>query len=58
LDTGYFSSTNIEALESRGIEPYIATGRDSHHQSWQERFAAEPAPPPEDASARVKMAYS
>jgi transposase len=57
LDNGYFSPTNIEALERRGIEPYIATGRESHHQSWQERFAAEPTPPPEDASPRVKMAY-
>jgi hypothetical protein len=57
LDNGYFSQTNIEALESRGVEPYIATGGDSHNQSWQERFAAEPAPPPEDASPKVKMAY-
>lgn len=57
LDNGYFSSTNIEELEARGIEPYIATGGDRHHQSWQERFAQEPAPPPEDASPIVKMAY-
>lgn len=57
LDNGYFSQTNIEALESRGIEPYIATGRQSHNQSWQERFAAEPMSPPEDASPKVKMAY-
>jgi hypothetical protein len=57
LDNGYFSSTNIEELEARGIEPYIATGRDRHHQSWQERFAQEPMPPPEDASPMVKMAY-
>jgi transposase len=57
LDNGYFSPTNIEALASRGIEPYIATGGDSHHQSWQERFATEPTPPPEDASPKVKMAY-
>lgn len=57
LDNGYFSSTNIEELEARGVEPYIATGGDHHHQSWQERFAQEPAPPPEDASPMVKMAY-
>jgi len=57
LDNGYFSPTNVEAFESRGIEPYIATGRDSHNQSWQERFAGTPAPPPADASAKVKMAY-
>jgi transposase len=56
-DNGYFSQANIEVFESRGIEPYIATGRDSHNQSWQERFAAEPTPPPENASPKVKMAY-
>jgi len=33
LDNGYFSLTNIEELEARGIEPYIATGGDRHHQS-------------------------
>jgi len=57
LDNGYFSPTNIEALANRGIEPYIATGGDSHNQSWQERFAGEPTPPPEDASPKAKMAY-
>jgi len=57
LDNGYFSPTNIKALEARSIEPYIATGRDRHHQSWQERFARQPEPPPEDASPIVKMAY-
>jgi len=30
LDNGYFSADNVEKLESRGIEPYIATGRISH----------------------------
>src|SRR6266849_4833246 len=42
LDTGYFSAANIAACEQRGIEPY---------------FAAQPAPLPEDASLREKMAY-
>jgi len=57
LDAGYFSATTIQALLDRGIAPYIATGRDPHHPSWQERFAAEPAPPPPDASLIVQMAY-
>ena len=57
LDNGYWSPTNVEELKARGIEPYIATGRDSHHLSWQERFAKEPEPPPQDASMIVKMAY-
>jgi transposase len=57
LDKGYWSPTNVEQLERRGIEPYIATGRDSHYQSWQERFAQQPEPPAEEASLIVKMAY-
>ena len=27
MDNGYFSATNIAAMEARDIEPYIATGR-------------------------------
>lgn len=57
LDNGFFSAPNIAALERQQIEPYIATGREPHHQSWQERFAGEPEPPPADASSQVKMAY-
>lgn len=57
LDNGFFSAANITALAERGIDPYIATGRDARHQSWRERFAAEPMPPPADASPRVQMAY-
>jgi len=57
LDNGYFSGSNITEMELRGIEPYIATGREPHHKSWKARFAELPAPPPEDASPMVKMAY-
>jgi hypothetical protein len=56
LDNGYFSAGNIAGLESRGITPYIATGREPHHASWADFFAANPQPPA-DASAKVKMAY-
>jgi len=57
LDNGFWSEQNMAALEKRHVEPYIATGREPHHQSWQERFATEPEPPPENANAQVKMAY-
>ena len=57
LDNGYFSATNIAAMEARDIEPYIATGRTPHHPSWQSYFAQQPAPPPADASPKVQMAY-
>jgi transposase len=57
LDAGYFSEANIALFERRNIAPYIAMGRDPHHPSWRERFAA-PAPSlPDDASPKVKMAY-
>jgi transposase len=57
LDNGYFSPDNISGLQARGIDPYIATGREPHHKSWRERFAEEPEPPPEDASPIIEMAY-
>jgi len=57
LDNGYFSQANIEAFEARRVDPYIATGRESHHQSWQEFFAGQPDPPTEQASPKEKMAY-
>lgn len=57
LDTGYFSEDNINGLEARDIDPYIATGRTAHHQSWRRFFTEEPSPPAEDASAKEKMAY-
>jgi len=57
LDAGYFSESNVRDMEQRGIEPYIATGREPHHKSWKARLAEMPAPLPEDASLRVKMAH-
>src|SRR5438128_2494340 len=58
LDHGYFSATNIAAMEARDIEPYSATGRPPHHPSWQAYCAQQPAPPPADASPKVQMAYT
>ncbi len=57
LDNGYFSPATFKACEQRGIEPYIATGREPHHQSWQTFFDQQPQPPAPDASPKVKMAY-
>jgi hypothetical protein len=56
FDTGYFSTTNIEGLHRRGIEPYIATGRQSHHRRWNAGLEAVEPPAP-DASLKLKMAY-
>ncbi len=57
LDNGYFSEANVQACQARGIEPFIATGREPHHENWQTFFAEQAAPPPADASPKVKMAY-
>src|SRR4051812_7916589 len=39
-DTGYFSAANVTACAAAGIAPLIAPGRQSHHPSLSERFAA------------------
>jgi hypothetical protein len=57
LDAGYSGPAPLTAGEKRGLEPSIATGRDPHHASWQQRFAPLSAPPPEDTSVLIKMAY-
>ncbi len=57
LDHGYWSPATLAACADRAIEPDSATGREPHHQSWQERCAPEPDPPPEDANPQVRMAY-
>jgi hypothetical protein len=57
LDNGYYSPKTIDALTARGIEPYIATGREPHHQSWLDRLAKQPTPLPTDANPILKMAY-
>jgi transposase len=57
VDNGYFSADNIKVCNVRGIEPYIATGREAHHRSWQAFFSSPTTPLPDDASPKVKMAY-
>jgi len=57
LDNGYFSEANIAALENRGIDPYIATGREPHHKSWRSFFEDLPEPPAGEADPKTKMAY-
>jgi transposase len=44
-DNGYFSATNVAACAAAGIEPLIALGRQPHHPSLSERFAAAPPAP-------------
>jgi len=58
LDNGYFGEPTLRALAARGIAPYIATGREPHHQGWRAYFAAAPDPPPSDAGPKARMAYT
>ena len=55
-DTGYFSAANVETCQAAGIEPLIALGREAHHPSLDERFAAAP-PAPENPTPVEAMAH-
>ena len=57
MDCGYFTSATVIAMQERNIEPYIATGRDGHHQDWKTELAQPDLPPPDTASERAKMTY-
>jgi hypothetical protein len=55
-DHGYFSEANVMQCAAAKIEPLIATGRQPHHPSWRERFAA-PLPAPENLTPVEAMAH-
>ena len=57
LDNGFFSEHTIMALEQRGIEPYIATGRQAHHKDLPTLLGTTLPAPPEDATRLEKMTY-
>jgi transposase len=44
-DNGYYSETNVNACADAGIKPVIAVGREAHHPSLAQRFAADPEAP-------------
>lgn len=44
-DSGYFSDANVQACAGAGLVPLIAPGRERHHRSWRDRFAAAPSAP-------------
>jgi transposase len=57
LDNGFYSEHNIQALEQRQIEPYIATGREVHYKRVDDLLGNLPDEPPAEASPKEKMAY-
>ena len=58
LDSSYFAPKNMQELEARAIDAFIATVREPYHTSWRERFAQTPQPAPHDASPIVKPVLS
>jgi len=57
FDNGFFSADNVIICEKRGITPYIATGREPHHLSWESFLEELGDPPGVDATPKEKMAY-
>jgi len=55
-DNGYFSEANVMVCVAANVEPLIAAGRQPHHPSWRERFAAAP-PAPENPTPVEMMAW-
>ena len=55
-DSGYFSEANVAHCTAAEVEPLIAMGREPHHPSWRERFAAAP-PEPDNPTALERMAW-
>ena len=55
-DSGYFSAANAQACEAAGPDPLIALGREGHHPTLDERFAAPP-PLPDDPTPVEAMAH-
>jgi transposase len=51
-DTGYFSETAVEGLERIGMDPYVAVGRQKHHEAAVAPQATSPSP---GASVKEKM---
>lgn len=55
LDNGFYSAHNVEILLEHGIEPFIAVGRQPHHEALEERLAPVPeAPNNPDAVGAMK----
>jgi transposase len=55
-DSGYFSAANVTACAEANIAPLIALGRERHHPSWRERFAAAP-PAPDNPTPLAAMGH-
>lgn len=55
-DAGYFSEANVTACARNKVVPYIASGRESHNKTLEERFK-QPPPLPESADPVAAMKH-
>jgi transposase len=53
-DSGYFSEKAVEELETMGLDPHLATGRQKHHETPLLAETTEPSAP---ASVKEKMQH-
>ena len=53
MDSGFYSEANTQGLESRGIDPYVATERLKHHEEIPQAARGRI---PADLSAKQRMA--
>lgn len=51
-DAGYYSEDNVEFLESKNVDPYLATGRLKHH----EEISSPRGRPPANLTTKQRMA--
>jgi transposase len=51
-DAGYFSESAVKGLEGLGMDPYVAVGRQKHHE---ESVPSETATPSAEAGVKEKM---
>ena len=57
-DTGYFSESNVSAVDKYGAIPYIAEKRDAHNKPLMERFKPDdPMPEGDDVTALEFMRW-
>ena len=57
-DTGYFSESNVSAVDNYGAIPYIAEKRDAHNKPLVERFKPDdPMPEGDDVTALNLMRW-
>jgi transposase len=57
FDNGFYSEANVKACQQRGVTPYIATGREPHHLSWESFLEELGAAPGVGATPKEQMAY-